>query len=156
MTDDAILPDDGRPLTPADWPVPTDPAMIEALDNQAPRATAPAAAAAGPAMARPEAARLRFVGSRPVETTVPLDFPFEHDGRLVEAITIRRLTVAEVPAVLDAMDGVLDRYVAYAAMCGLPAAVLRGLDFDDGERVTEIAHDFLPRFLRRDTVSSET
>jgi hypothetical protein len=110
------------------------------------------AASAAPVQAAPVAAplpleRLAFTGGRkPATETVPLDFPFERDGVLIEAVTVRRLTVADVADAVDGPDyaqhGI---WALYAAQAGLPIGVLRGLDEDDGDRVLEVARRFLPR-----------
>lgn len=104
-------------------------------------APAPAAAPVAP----PPVAALDFVGDR--GKTIPLDHPFRWDGRLIEMIEVRRLRMQHLSD-LVAAGRHDDLYEVYAEMTGLPAAVLRGLDPDDGVRVTEVAFDFLPRALR--------
>jgi len=105
------------------------------LDN-----SADADATAAPAMAG---------GNRPpLPVAVPLEYPFERDGVLVETITLRRLTVIEVGEVLDALPENFDFYDIYAAMADQPAAVLRGLIDVDGEKVAEVGYSFLPRRFR--------
>jgi len=116
------------------------------LDN-----SADADATAAPAMAggnRPPlpAERLKFM--RDAQVAVPLEYPFERDGVLVETITLRRLTVIEVGEVLDALPENFDFYDIYAAMADQPAAVLRGLIDVDGEKVAEVGYSFLPRRFR--------
>ena len=96
----------------------------------------------------PEVAALSFVGGRPRAVAIPLDFPFEFDGRTVEAVTVRRLTVSEVGRLTNALPERFDNFEVYAAMTDLSAAVLRGLDEADGARVSAAAYDFLPRAFR--------
>lgn len=115
------------------------------------RLTASAASAAPaplPVSNRPRKA-LRFVSGQ-YQMTVPLKFPFEDDGLgLVDAITIRRLTVGEVGEVLDERTGdEPDNFDIYAKMTGLPADVLRGLMDVDGEEVSRVCFDFLPLIFR--------
>ncbi|RAI31234.1 hypothetical protein CH338_26205, partial [Rhodoplanes elegans] len=91
------------------------------------------------------AERLKFAG-RPREETITLDWPFERDGAVVETVTVRRLTVAEVAEVVD--SGALAEHglwAIWATQAGLTIGELRGLDEDDGQRVTEVADRFLPR-----------
>ncbi|WP_296579594.1 hypothetical protein [Xanthobacter sp.] len=109
-----------------------------------PAAAAPAAAQEKPAEPRPAAA---LVFQERATKVVTLSFPFTWEGRLVSAVTVRRLITAEV-ATLTAGGTPPDAFEAYAAMTGLPATVLRGMDADDGLAVTEAAFDFLPRLLR--------
>lgn len=111
----------------------------------------PAKAPQGRPAARPvEVAKLDFVGAeRSVVET--LDFPFDLDGVRVSAVTIRRLTGYEIAAFVREHlndDGTFDRYALYSYMTGLPAPVLRGLDQDDGMKVTGACSNFLPRVLR--------
>jgi len=142
---DRLLPDDGRPISPlgSDFELPSDD-MIEQLDNQAPaKAPAPAAAAK---RALPPPATLAFLPGRSID--VILECPFEWGGRVVEAVEVRRLTVAEVGEVVEQHGDTAVLYDFYAAMTGLPVAVLRGLVDDDYQAVAEAAFGFLPRDIR--------
>ncbi len=83
---------------------------------------------------------------------VPIDHAFNWDGKKIDAIYVRRLTVAQVGQLASKLQaGVSDRYDIYAAQTGLPAAVLRGLMDDDGDAVTEKCQDFFPRAFRADS-----
>jgi hypothetical protein len=95
--------------------------------------------------ASPLVAALDFVDER--GKTIKLDHPFRLDGRLIEAIEVRRLPLQALSALVSSGRHT-DLYEVYAEMAGLPAAVLRGLDADDGVKVTEAAWDFLPLGLR--------
>jgi hypothetical protein len=95
----------------------------------------------------PAPARLIFRGNtKPLVEVIALDFPFEWEGRLVDSVTVRRLTVAEVAEAVDQDEfeqhGI---WAVFAAQCGLPVAVLRGMIEDDGARVMDANHRFLPR-----------
>lgn len=109
-----------------------------------PAAAAPAPGQEKPAEARPAAA-LDFQERGVKEVT--LSFPFTWEGRFVSAVTVRRLITAEVAA-LTASGRATDAFECYAAMTGLPAPVLRGMDGDDGMAVVEAAFAFLPRLLK--------
>lgn len=83
---------------------------------------------------------------------VPIDHAFNWDGKKIDAIYVRRLTVAQVGQLASKLQGrAFDRYDIYAAQTGLPAAVLRGLLDDDGDAVTEKCQDFFPRVFRADS-----
>jgi hypothetical protein len=116
-------------------------------------AVEPVANKAAPVEAPPLVAVLDFVADRAKH--IPLDFPFRFEGRLIEAIDVKRLPMAAVNNLVSS-DRYLDLYEIYAEMTGLPASVLRGLDGDDGTRVTEIAFDFLPRLLAKVSASTST
>lgn len=104
-----------------------------------------AAEPAAPKVRAPEVATLEFE-ARP-GALVPLAYPFSWEGRKVTGIPVRRLLTSEVAA-LCVGGKTPDVFDAYAVMTGFPAAVLRGLDSDDGSAVAEAAFDFLPRLLR--------
>lgn len=94
------------------------------------------------------AATLTFTGGKAWSKVVQLDFPFEHEGRTVSEITVRRLTTAEMGEVASRHGDELDQWDIFAVMTGLPAAVLRGLEAGDGDEVTGVAYDFLPRTVK--------
>ncbi len=78
---------------------------------------------------------------------VPLNFPFDHPdyGRVTE-ITVRRLSVGEVGELIDNLPkGQPDNFWIYARQTGFAEEVLRGLVDIDGEAVTDVCFDFLPR-----------
>jgi len=152
-TPSPVPPAPGTPLPPgvADIPLPPQELWDElAGEGPAPDASAgPApAAAAAPAAGRPQVARLKFVGGKPREASFDLEQPFEWEGGLVERITVRSLTVAEVDALVDTLPERFNFFEIYAGMCGLPAEVLRGLDDADGTRLAEVARPFFPRRFR--------
>jgi hypothetical protein len=135
------------PLPPSD--------MWEELDNSGkPKAEPDPAVTKGtePAAQRAQADRpiaaLKFL--KPMNHTVPLDFPFElPDVGAVEVVTVKRLTVGQMGDILDRRDPKSpDMFDIYAIMTGLEADVLRGLEAKDGERVTGVCFDFLPPLLR--------
>ncbi|MDC7787374.1 phage tail assembly protein [Rhodoplanes tepidamans] len=146
MSDDLPSPIDvERSLTPV-APPPGSPDHARRSGASAPAGAAPATQTPAPAAARPlPAERLAFKG-RAREEVIALDWPFERDGNVVETITVRRLTVAEVAEVVD--SGALAEHglwAVWAAQAGLTVGELRGLDEDDGGRVTEACNRFLPR-----------
>ncbi len=127
--------------------------MWAALENSAP----PPVAAATEGESRVETSAVltdriieRLTFTAPMWRDVPLKFPFNHvDLGHVSSIRVRRLTVGEVGDMLDRRDPKApDMFDIYAAMTGIPAAVLRGLEACDGEEVTGVCFDFLPRLLR--------
>lgn len=95
--------------------------------------------------AAPAVAVLEFVTA--AAQTIRLQHPFRLDGRLVDCVHVRRLSLAQVSELVVA-GRTGDLYEVYAVMCDLAAPVLRGLDGDDGEAVVEAAYDFLPRVIR--------
>lgn len=122
-----------------DIPLPPDDVLDKVAEPSIPEP------AAKPDAGKPEVAALEFEDD--AAKPVPLKRPFRYEGELVKAITVRPLLTAEYGDVIRD-DGTYDRFDAYALMTGLPAPVLRGLDARDGEEVTGIAYDFLPRLFR--------
>lgn len=120
------------------------PVPPEGARGEAPAVAAAPIAAPAP---RPEAARLDFLDPAAMTADVAFVYPFRLDGREVRGCTIRRLTTAEVGAVIEAIpEGeAYDLYAFVSAMTDLPAPVLRGLIDDDGAEVLERARPFLPR-----------
>ncbi len=119
------------------------PEMWAELNNNA----TPAAELVAPApRKRLPAQQLQFVVSPTVE--IPLQYSFVLDGRTVDAIIVRRLTVAEVGDVVDQLPDDFDNFDIFAHMTGLPAPVLRGLVDVDGQALVDAGYDFLPLAFR--------
>ena len=140
---------DALPPPIADW---TERTLTFAAPIEAMRATWEAEgqpAASAPTKPAAPTAALAFVDGR--SRTVPLAFPFHHDGKLIDHVVVTRLVTKDVAALVAQDTG--DPYHAYSMMTGLPPDVLRGLDADDGERVVEAAYDFLPRVFRKEDAS---
>ncbi|CAH1649641.1 phage tail assembly protein [Chelatococcus asaccharovorans] len=91
-----------------------------------------------------------FVGGQPRSQTVALEYPLELDGVRYDAVTVRRLTVAEVSAYAEALTAArdADQPAPRFPMFDVPDAVLDHLDDDDAEAVNKVALDFLPRRFR--------
>lgn len=88
----------------------------------------------------------RFVGGKPREEVVELDWPVEYDGKVYDRVTVRRISVEELRAFIESSaDGAS---AARMPMFDVPMAVLDALDPDDDERVMKVMRDFLPRRLR--------
>jgi len=85
---------------------------------------------------------LEFVA--PVHRTVQLAYPFRRDGRVVAEVVIRRLSGAQLAPFADLVAGGADNADFAGYLCGLPGAVIRGLEASDALAVTEAAMDFLP------------
>lgn len=132
--------DDPRDRPPLDFPLPPADVIEEMLKQDA--------AIAAPARPLAAPAKLTFVGGKAWTSTVPLDFPFEHDGRVVREVTLHRLTAAEMGEVVDRLGTAFTRWDLIAAMADLPVDVLRGLEAGDGDAVMEVGIDFLPRALK--------
>lgn len=125
----------------SDIPLPPE-ELADQLDN-----SGAAAAQAAPA----EVATLDFVGDDLPEQTFPLKYPFRWEGARIDAITVRQLRTGQMGDVyrqVAAEKRGAELYDFYAAMCGLPAKVLRALPAIDGEPIIDKAWDFLPRSLR--------
>lgn len=132
------------PLTPVTPPAGSPDAARRA--GAGPAASPAAQSAKAAPKVRPQVEALEFVDDGGEAASVTLRRPFDRKGVRVATITVRRLITQEL---VDLVAGgtVPDLYDAYALMTGLPAAVLRGLDADDGMAVAEAAFDFLPRTL---------
>ncbi len=101
---------------------------------------------------RPKMAVLRFLQPEAVTKTYQVKFPFAFpgdDGAEIEVteITVRRLSVAEVGAIIAGKSAEnFDLFDFYAAMTDLPAEVLRAMPAD--EEVVEVCRPFLPLPVR--------
>lgn len=151
--------DDRTDVKAIEIPLPP-PEMWKDLDNSGGKAqSASPASTEAPKPVRRDIEKLTFVGNQPSKV-VPLEYPFEHPllGR-VDEITVRRLSVGEVGDMLDERpDDMPDLFDIYERMTGIPAAVLRGLVDVDGEAVSGVCFNFLPRLYRPilSAVSSST
>jgi hypothetical protein len=109
-----------------------------------------------------------FLGDRPRSHSVRLEWPVEYMGTRYEAITVRRLTTAEVAAFMqkvaehheanpEAADEVM-RFPIFFDERGepVPDEVMDGLDDDDAVPLNEAAVRFLPRRFRAATEPTST
>lgn len=136
------------PIPVAEGEIPLPPQeMWAALDNSGTEA-APAIPSTAPRPV-PEVATLTFVGAAKPFREIALRFPFEWDGRRIDTIIARRLSVQQLGDFFESLpdDGAYDRMAVYGLMCGLPAAVIRALPDADGAAVTGACFDFLPPSL---------
>lgn len=107
-----------------------------------------------PAREKPKAERaaLRFLEPDTVMKSVPLKYPFAYEGAdgeiEVREVAIRRLAVVDVAEIFNAARNRddIDLFPFYAAMTGLPAAVLRAMP--DDEEVIAACVPFLPQAAR--------
>lgn len=99
----------------------------------------------------PLVAVLEFVEPHKREVAVALDHPFMWEGQRIDSVKVRRL-VSAVYGRWDTSTGDTDDL--YGLMCGLPGAVIRGMDTDDRHAIAEAAFPFLPRALRQAIESS--
>ncbi|KPF98799.1 hypothetical protein IP86_10735 [Rhodopseudomonas sp. AAP120] len=145
MREDLPPPVDGEPALKPVTPPPGSPDYQRKVGETSQPSGATQAAADKPAAVPPPVAILDFAGER--RKVFPLTQPFDWNGASVSEITVRRLAMVDVDKLVsEKRHG--DLYEIYAEMTGLPAAVLRGMDADDGEAMMEAGADFLPRSLR--------
>lgn len=100
------------------------------------------------AVRAPEEAILEFENPEAMIKVEPLNHPFRHKGDWLREVTIRRMTFAQAMRAsqeAQAAGRELTNVDLFAAMTGLPAGVIRGMEASDGERVTDACLDFLPR-----------
>lgn len=99
----------------------------------------------------------RYVGGKLREKRVELEWPVEHDGKLYEAITVRRMTGQQVADFLDQLAQIKDEdekarlhfpMLYHDDGAAVPQAVIEFLDDDDAGTVAEVQQDFLPRRFR--------
>ena len=137
--------DDRSDLKVEEIPLPPE-ALWAELDNsdQAKVADTPSPKPAAPADDR---IVLEFLAGD-ISKVVPLSYPFRFEGKEVREITVRRLSLGDVQALLRKHTGQSWTLVdIYAEMTGFPAPVLRGMMDEDGTAVTDAAYDFLPQRL---------
>jgi hypothetical protein len=98
-----------------------------------------------------------FLDTRPRFATVQLLWPIAYDGREYRAISIVRLTAAEVAKFQEDLEALLKndanarlRFPLFRDEAGaaVPEAVLDALDDDDRFELDKAAFDFLPRRFR--------
>ena len=89
---------------------------------------------------------VKIVSGPPLTKKVPFIWGYEHEGQTYKAVTVRRMTVAEVEAFVEAAKA--EGAKAELPMFDVPQAVIDALMPDDSAAVNEIVRDFLPRALR--------
>lgn len=128
------------PLPPAD--------IIAEVAGEAAEA-APAAPEPAEPAAPKEVEKLDFCEPEMVFKTVPLDFPFNWDGRRIDTVTVRKITGAELGDFSDLLTKPgADRTDWAGFMADVPAKVIRGMEAGDCLKVVEAAIGFLPQRFR--------
>lgn len=132
-------------------------ALASAFAGLAPVA---APAAAGPASSAPAPAPVvRFLTDKPRRADLVLAWPVELDGVPYRTVTVRRMSVAEVGAFMDALkdapEGASVRFPIFDDERGapLPDALWDVLDPDDHDALQRAAADFLPARFRAATTA---
>jgi hypothetical protein len=95
----------------------------------------------------------------PREKRITLEWPLEYDGKVYDAITLRRLTVTEVSAFVETLKGDAKfRLPIFHDDTGapVPEAVMDSLDDDDAEALDRAMLDFLPRRFRAPPEAQKT
>jgi len=110
-------------------------------------ADAQASGRSGPERAKEDVAILEFENPAAMIEEVSLSHPFRWKGEWLRKVSVRRLTFAEALRVNDEAQKA-DREVKsidlFAAMTGLSAPVIRGMEATDADRVTKACLPFLP------------
>ena len=101
-----------------------------------------------PAPEAPAKAPPRIIGDKHFRA-VPLEWPIEHDGQVIDKIVVRRMTGAEVSAFVSAMRE--NPEGARLSMYDVPHEVIDALDADDYAAIQKAVNDFLPRVLREES-----
>lgn len=143
MPETLPLPIDAEPVL-----TPVMPASGRPIDVGSSPAAGASAVVAEP---RPQVAVLEFAEPHKREATVALDYPFMWEGQRIDSVKVRRL-ISAIYGRWDTSTGDTDDL--YGLMCGLPGAVIRGMDTDDRTAIAEAAFPFLPRALRQAIESS--
>lgn len=108
---------------------------------------APQPVAAAPAT--PAVLVTTFVNAAGRTKRVPLQWPIEHDGRVIDSVEICRLTGADFKRIARITPGEDETDVMLSLMTGLPVEVFGDIDADDFDNLVEAAEGFLPRKIRR-------
>lgn len=87
----------------------------------------------------------RFVAAAEREKTVPLEWPFEFDGRLIDSVRVRRVSGSEMKEFWEQMSR-NERFIPPVIDCS--QAVWDAMDPDDQETVDAAAEPFMPRRLK--------
>lgn len=69
--------------------------------------------------------------------TVDLQFPIEHDGREIKSLSFRRMKAKDALIGEGETNAARTGYLVYAALAGVPLAVIEELDIEDVEAIGE-------------------
>lgn len=92
----------------------------------------------------PPAPAVEFVAARDRFCVVPLAWPVTYGGKVIESVTVRRLSAAEVR---DFVNQVTAGAGVHFPGLDIPPIVLASLDDDDAAEVDKAVEAFLPRRL---------
>ena len=68
---------------------------------------------------------------------VDLEYPFEHDGRTVDALIFRRMRAGDALAGENETNEIRAGYALYAVLAGVDIAAIEKLDLADLETITD-------------------
>jgi hypothetical protein len=94
-----------------------------------------------------KAPEAKIVSAIPRSKEIALDWPVEFDGKMYDAITVRRVSAAEVSTYVSLISQG-DPAAAKLPTIDCPLEVWRALDADDAAKVEEACVDFLPLRLK--------
>jgi len=104
-----------------------------------------------------ETAKLSFIDQAKRVRRFDLQWPIDHDGKLIDHVNLRRLTHGDVAAFMAYIDetrktnpNVEVRFPIFVDDAGelIPDAIFNSLDADDAAALTEAGLDFLPLAFR--------
>jgi hypothetical protein len=92
----------------------------------------------------------RIEHTRDRTKTVPLAWPVTVDGKIVDSVTVRRLSVREVADYVEQLrNSASPDPIRLPMIVGLSESVIDALDDDDMATIDGVIFDFLPQRLRR-------
>ncbi len=106
---------------------------------------------AAPEPVAPAPPKPRFVSGLELEAKVMLGFPIEYDGKVYDAVTVRRLTIGTLAEFLEARGeepraAPVFRYPIYfdAGGAPMPDVVMDALEMSDHAKIRAATDRFLP------------
>lgn len=111
----------------------------------------------------PQPSPITIVGGPPLSQRVPLRWSYQHEGRTFDAVTVKRLTVAEIRALTAAQRAAEEKdpdasvpfpiFVDDEGM-PIPQPVMDGMLDDDMVALERVAEDFFPARFRASPAAS--
>ena len=87
--------------------------------------------------------------SKVTSKKVPLEYPFEYDGREIDSLTLRRMRAGDALVGEQTKDSAEAGYLLLARLADVDVEVIKNMDLEDFETAQEAMVDMMGKSARK-------